>query len=140
MKIARMMIVLVGVFLPYVVRIPRGADFMAQYTDLDKDGHAWIFAFNAIAWGSLLAISFLYRHPASLLAPCGMGFFYLAWAHSTNDLAADALAGVAFIFIPIYALLPIGMGAFFGMIVDGSLESKKRETTKPHDDHSEIST
>lgn len=140
MKIARMMIVLVGVFLPYIVRIPRGADFTAQYLELDKDGHAFIFAFNAIAWGSLLAISFLYRHPASLLAPCGLGFSYLAWAHFMNDLAAEALASIAFIFIPIYALLPIGMGAFFGMIVDGSLESKNRGTSKHDDDRSETST
>jgi hypothetical protein len=78
-------------------------------------------AFNAIAWGSIVALSFLFRKPEPLLIPCAAGFIFLGWAHYTLDLASDAQAAVALIFIPIYALLPIALGGAVGYVLDHRL-------------------
>ena len=53
--------------------------------------------------------------------PCGLGFVFLAWAHYTLDLAADAQASIALIFIPIYSLVPTGVGALIGLVIDRSV-------------------
>ena len=84
----------------------------------DLGGFLFTAAFNAIAWGALLALTFLYRHAASMFFPCGLGFVFLAWAHYTLDLAADAQASIALIFIPIYSLVPTGVGALIGLVID----------------------
>ncbi|PPT95601.1 hypothetical protein [Xanthomonas arboricola] len=121
MRSARFVIVLVGVLLPYAARLPRGAQWLAQYTDTAIGGWLFFGAFNAIAWGALLGISFLYRRPISLLVPCAFGFGALAWAHATLDLRADAQSALALIFIPIYALLPIAVGGALGYLLDRRL-------------------
>lgn len=115
---ARIIIVLVGLLLPYAARLPRGAAWLQQYTDHGLG--AWLFlgVCNAIAWGAILATSLLYRRPASLLAPSLFGFGFLAWAHCSLDLTADAQAAVALIFIPIFALAPILFGAVIGYFLD----------------------
>ena len=118
MKTIRILIVVVGIVLPYIVRIPRGSAWVEQYTDISVQGFLFFGAFNAIAWGSLFALSFWLRRPAALLFPCVLGFSFLAWAHNSLDLAADAQAGISFIVIPIYALLPISVGAAIGYVVD----------------------
>ncbi|WP_114996584.1 hypothetical protein [Xanthomonas campestris] len=121
MRSCRFMIVLVGVLLPYAARLPRGAEWLAQYTDTAIGGWLLLGAFNAIAWGALLGISFLYRRPISLLVPCALGFGALACAHATLDLRADAQSALALIFIPIYALLPIAVGGALGYLLDRRL-------------------
>lgn len=121
MRTARFLVILVGLALPYAARLPRGAQWLAQYTDTAIGGWLFLGAFNAIAWGALLGISFLYRRPISLLVPCAFGFGALAWAHATLDLRADAQSALALIFIPIYALLPIAVGGALGYVLDRRL-------------------
>ena len=121
---ARLAVVLAGVLIPYLARLPGGVDWLSQYTHADLRGWVFLQAFNAIAWGSILAISFLYRNPVSVLAPSLLGFGYLAWAHYTLDLAADAQAAVGIVFIPIYALLPITVGGAVGYVLDRRLRSR----------------
>lgn len=115
---ARFIVVLVGVLLPYAARLPRGIEWLRQYTDTSPGGWLFLAAFNAIAWGAILAISFLYRRPVSLVAPSLLGFGFLAWAHATLDLSADAQAAISLVTIPIYALVPIAIGGAIGYIVD----------------------
>lgn len=115
---ARFIVVLVGILLPYAARLPRGIEWLRQYTDASPGGWLFFAAFNAIAWGAILAISFMYRRPASLAAPCVLGFGFLAWAHATLDLRADAQSAIALVFIPIYALVPIALGGVMGYVVD----------------------
>jgi len=115
---ARVLVVLVGIVLPYAARLPRGAEWLHQYTDVGLGGWLYFGAFNAIAWGAILAVSFLYRRPLSLLLPALPGFGFLAWAHCSLDLAADAQAAIGLIYIPIVALAPIGVGAVIGYLVD----------------------
>lgn len=118
MRSARILVVLVGLVLPYAARVPQGAQWLEQYTQSGLG--AWLFlgAFNAIAWGALLAVSLMYTRPSSLLAPSLLGFGFLAWAHYSLDLAADAQAAIALVFIPIYALGPILVGAAIGFMLD----------------------
>ena len=118
MRNARWLVVLIGILLPYAVRLPRGLEWLRQYTDTSLAGWLLLSAFNAIAWGAVLLASLFYKRPSSLLLPSVLGFGFLAYAHYSLDLAADAQAGVALAFIPIYALVPIGIGAIIGYIVD----------------------
>ncbi|MBT2750092.1 MULTISPECIES: hypothetical protein [unclassified Lysobacter] len=49
MRKARLIVMLVGILLPYAARLPRGPSGLGQYTDTNIG--AWLFleAFNAIA-------------------------------------------------------------------------------------------
>lgn len=66
---AQIIVILVGLFLPYAARVPRGIEWLQQYTDTDLRGWLLLAAFNAIAWGAILAVSLMYRRPSSLLVP-----------------------------------------------------------------------
>lgn len=115
---ARLTVILVGILLPYAARLPRGVDWLQQYTNNGIGGWLFLAGFNAIAWGAIVAVSFLYKRPSSVWAPALLGFGFLAFAHYSLDLAADAQAAVALAFIPIYALVPIALGAIVGYFMD----------------------
>ena len=121
MTAARLLVVLFGVSLPYLVRLPFGLDWLAQYTDIDIAGWLFFGAFNALAWGAIVAISYRYKRPEALIVPCLLGFGFLAWAHAILDLRADAQAAIALIFIPVFALAPIAVGGLIGYFVDRRL-------------------
>ena len=121
MSKARFMLVVVGIFLPYLARLPRGSEWLEQYTDGGLGDWLFFGAFNAIAWGAILAVSVKYERPASLVAPCLLGFGYLAWAHGTLDLTTNANAPIALVIIPVYALVPIAVGGVIGYVVDRML-------------------
>lgn len=114
MKQARWAIALVGILLPYLARVPGGTAWLDQYLSAGVPGFLLISTFNAIAWGSILLLSLLYRHVSSLVCPVVSGFGFLAVVHGTLDLAADAQAGVALVFIPFYALAFIAVGGALG--------------------------
>lgn len=118
MRMARIIVFLVGLLLPYAARLPGGSEWLYQYTNVGLLGWLLFGAFNAIAWGSVLAVSLLYRRPASLLAPSLLGFGFLAWAHYSLDLASDAQAAIALFFMPVVALVPIFVGAVIGYYLD----------------------
>ncbi|MEN0106513.1 MAG: hypothetical protein AAGC84_08820 [Pseudomonas sp.] len=115
---ARLAVLIIGVLLPYLARLLKGIDGLLQYTSAGLGGLMLLCGFNAVAWGSVLAISFFYHRPLSLLAPALAGFAYIAWAHYQLDLAADAQSSIGIIFIPIYALLPIVVGGVVGYGLD----------------------
>ncbi len=125
MRKARLIVAVVGILLPYLARMPRGIEWLKQYTDTDFGGWLFFAALNAVAWGCILALSFKYERPASLLAPCILGFGYLAWAYGTLDLSANPNAAIALVIIPFYALVPIAVGGILGYIVDRMLRRKK---------------
>ena len=121
MNSMRITVAVVGILLPYLVRIPGGAAWVERYTDVGVRGFLLFGAFNAIAWGSIVALSFLFRRPGPLLIPCVLGFGFLAWAHNEVDLASDAQAGLALLVIPIVALAPIVVGGALGYVRDRRL-------------------
>lgn len=72
--------------------------------------------------GAILAVSFVYKRPISLVAPSLLGFGFLTWARNTLDLRVDAQAAIALIFIPICTLVPIAVGGLIGFVVDRRLQ------------------
>ena len=120
-------VIVFGILLPYLARVPRGLSWLNEYTSLGIAAFLMIEAFNAISWGSIVLLSFWYQRPASILFPVVFGFSYLAWAHFSLDLKSDAQAGIALFIIPIYALLPILIGALIGYFFD----RRSRRGAKP---------
>ncbi len=118
MLLIRLAIIVIGITLPYLVRIPGGAKWLHQYTNTDLGGFLFFGAFNAIAWGAILFITFLYKNKWSALTPMLFGFVPLGLIHGTYDLSSDAQAPIGLVFIPIYALLPIVVGGIIGYFID----------------------
>ena len=112
------MVVIVGVLLPYLVRIPRGAEWVSQYTNAGIFGFIFFGAFNAVAWGSIIVVSFLYHRVSSLLIPVTLAFGFLGYEHYTLDLRADAQSAIALVFIPFYALIFVAVGGLLGFVYD----------------------
>lgn len=48
MRKSRLIIVAVGIDLPYLARVPRGSEWLAQYTDIGFGGWLFLGALNAI--------------------------------------------------------------------------------------------
>jgi hypothetical protein len=118
MRSARVAVVIVGILVPYAVRLLPGGGGVGPYVQQGLSAILFLGAFNVIAWGSIVACSILYRHPAALLGPALLGFGYVGWGHYTLDLSAGAQAGVAVVFIPVYALPYIAVGAVLGYLFD----------------------
>ena len=120
---ARLLLVLVGVSIPYLARIPgafvRGTDWATSYLSAGFPGFVFIQSFNSLAWGSLLALSFLVRKPSPLVAPSLTGLGFVAVAHARLDLAADAQNSVAVAFIPVYAFPIIGVTFLVSVLLMG---------------------
>jgi hypothetical protein len=93
-----------GIATPHAARIPGGWDWFAQYgSDLGLMGFLFLHGFNALAWFTILACCWMldYSRWSWILGIVGFGF--LAWAHGTLDLCADAQSAVALVFIPIWS-------------------------------------
>ena len=131
MNTARIIVVVVGIFLPYLVRLPGGEAWVRPYTDVGVIGFLFFGAFNALVWGSILGLSFVYRRTISLLVPSLLGFGFLAWAHYSLDLAADAQAAIVLIFIPVFALPLVAVGGALGYWLDRRLRRDDREPATP---------
>ena len=108
MRRARLVVVTVGVLLPYLARIPgtfvHGASWLSSYFSGGMCGVLFVGAFNALSWGCLVLLSFLVRRPIALVPSALAGFGFLAFAHGGLDLGADAQSAVALAFIPVYAV------------------------------------
>ncbi len=117
---AQRLVVLVGLLLPYAVRLPRGLDWMLQYVPPDSPltGTLLLTGFNALAWGSMLLLGRLYRHALSWCFPALPGFAYLAYQHARLDLASDPNAALALAVLPVFALVPIVLGGVVGYAFD----------------------
>lgn len=118
MNAARVSIVVLGVLIPFLARLPRGVEWLKQYADGGADGILFISAFNAPVWLSLFALTFVYRRPTSLLVPCVLAFGFLAWAHFSMDLASDAQAAIGLVFIPVLAVPFLVVGGVIGYVID----------------------
>jgi len=114
----RLLIAAAGILLPYLARLPGGFAWLEQYTAAGVGGFLFTTALDGIARGWMLVWTSLIRQPTWWLLPCGLGFGYLAWAHGSLDLSADAQAAIAVVFIPIHALVPITVGGVVGLAMD----------------------
>lgn len=121
MLTVRIAIIVCGILLPYLVRIPGGSSWLYQYTSGGISGFLFFGAFNAIAWGAILCFTFLYKNKWSAIAPMLFGFVTLGLIHGTYDLSSDAQGAIGLVFIPIYVLIPIAVGGIIGYFVDRHL-------------------
>ena len=140
MRRARIAVLIMGVFLPYMARIPgifvHGVDWLTQYFGGEGVMHAigaFLFfgMFEAICWGSILAATLTYRHARAVWFPAVCGFVLPIYAHLSLDLAADAQEAVALIFIPIYSLPFVFVGWLLGWLYD-------RKTTRESADSDNV--
>lgn len=122
MRTARILVVLVGILLPYAARIPgtftHGSGWLTSYWGFGPGAVLFLSAFNAICWASILAATFSYRSPRSVWFPPVLGFGLPTFAHANLDLNADAQAAIALVFIPIYALPLVFAGCLLGLWFD----------------------
>lgn len=108
----------IGVLIPYLARVPRGIDWLADYLDGGFVGFVMLQVFNSIAWGAIIVVGLAFRRKALIWLPAIAGFSYLFYRHNTLDLRSDAQSSLALIFIPIYALLPVVGGAALALLID----------------------
>jgi hypothetical protein len=122
MKTARLLVIVVGVLLPYLARIPgmavNGVGWFTSYLGGGLAGVAFIGAFNAVCWVSILAATCTYRHARSVWFPAVLGFALPAIVHASVDLAADAQAAIVLVFIPLYSLPLVFIGWLIGRWYD----------------------
>jgi hypothetical protein len=117
MKWARIALVVFGCAFPYIIFTLRGYDVI-QYWLSEGFGLQvfWLF-FNALSWGSVLAVSFMYRNPLSILFPAVPTFALVGWQYwllKVDSSDGQAFMGIGFtlIFSPFPAFLGAVMGAF----------------------------
>ena len=122
MSVARCLVVLVGILLPYAIRIlgmpAHGASWFTSYLGDGIDALLFFGAFNAICWGSILLATLTYRHVRSVWFPALLGFAVPAYYHATLDLASSSTAAIGLIFIPIYSLPCVFAGWLIGLLFD----------------------
>jgi hypothetical protein len=122
-KRARLLIVVFGIFVPYLARIPgvffKGTEWLTSFFG-DPPIGAFLFfgAFNAVCWGSILFGSFSYKNPKSILFPAIFGFAFPAIAYACLDLSSSSTAAVALVFIPIYSFPLVFLGWLIGRWYD----------------------
>lgn len=129
MKTARILVIVIGVLLPYLSRIPgtfiKGAAWFTSYLGSGIGAIIFFGVFNAICWGSILGASFSYRHPSSVCFPAILGFAALAAMHAFLDLASSSTAAIALVFIPIYSLPLVLIGWLIGLWFDRRLSRRE---------------
>jgi hypothetical protein len=111
-------IAVVGVLLPYVARLPKGVEWVQQYTNTGLLGNLFLGILNAIPWGCMIAASSAFRNTKLVLVPCAFGFGVLAWGHYTLNLHSNANAPIALVIIPFYATVAVGIGTAVGLAID----------------------
>jgi hypothetical protein len=102
---ARFLVVVVGIALPFAMRIPgvlwHGLPWLTTYLDAVASFLLPFQLANAISWSAILLATFLFKQPRTIWFPALLGFALPAFTYSTVDLTSDSLASVAFVFAPI---------------------------------------
>lgn len=117
-KSLQLKIAMVGILLPYVVRLPKGFEWLQQYTDNGFLGNMLLGVLNAIPWSLMAWASGAFRNRELALVPCVFGFGVLTWGHYTLDLTANANAPIGLVIIPLYAAVAVAVGTGVGLAVD----------------------
>jgi hypothetical protein len=114
MRTARWIIIIVGIFLPYIARIPgtfeHGDRWLTSYLDTGLAGFLLIGLFNAIWWGAVLLAIRNFKSPKLALWPALLGAILPFCGHATLDLASDAQAGILLVIIPFFGLPGVVLG------------------------------
>jgi hypothetical protein len=121
-RIARLLIVIVGVLLPFAARIPGafvyGPDWLTSYLSGGLSAVLFISAFNCVCWVAILLATSKYKHVGSVWFPATAGFLLPLAAHASLDLSSDSTAAIALIFIPFASLPLVLIGWLLGLWFD----------------------
>lgn len=124
-KQIRWVIVVLGIAMPYLARLPgiatHGSSWLTSYFGNGLLAFLFFGAFNAICWGTALLATMGLRNPRSAWFPVIAALGSSAWMHSTIDLAADAQAAIALVFIPFLTLPFTATGWIIGYYYDRHL-------------------
>jgi hypothetical protein len=119
MKSARLLVVVIGILLPFLARIPgaliHGKSWFNAYFDSGLGGLAFISGLQALCWGAVLLASLSYRKPSSIWFPGALGFGFAAIGHGTLDLESGSTAALGLIAIPILSLPVVLIGWLVGL-------------------------
>lgn len=125
---ARWIIVIVGILLPYLARVPgmliHGRDWLTSYTETGMDGFLLISSFGAIAWGAILLATIGLKHAGPVWITAVFGFALPVLGHGTLDLSADAQAAVLLVFLPVFGIPGALIGRLIGQRYDRRLSGQ----------------
>lgn len=86
-------LVLVGIGLPYLARLPgvyyRGSQWLMLYVGTEPLSYVLIGVSKAINWGSILLITWRFRSVPAIIIAAAIGLAVPAFGHATLDLSAD---------------------------------------------------
>jgi hypothetical protein len=127
LKQVRWAIIILGILAPYLGRLPgiaeHGLQWLTSYFGSGLLAVLYFGAFNAICWGAALLATTFYKHARSAWFPGLAAIISSAWMNSTVDLAADAQAALALIFIPFMTLPFTATGWIIGYYYDRHLSN-----------------
>ncbi len=118
MSALRWAVVILGLALPYLVRLPGGPAWLRLYDGVFDD------AMNALAWGGLLPVSALFRRPIAFAVPCAATFGPLGWFHAVFDPAGDAQSALFLLILPVLAMVPLAAGTVAGLALQWVLDRR----------------
>lgn len=124
----RISIVVIGLLLPYLVRVPFGLQWLMQYVETGALGFCFISGLNLPTLGLLIGFSYLYQYRSSLILPCLVAFALQAIGHAEIDLSSDAQASLAWIILPIITLIPTLASLLICWLVDFLVRRHQRAT------------
>ncbi|MEZ0223523.1 MAG: hypothetical protein ACAH83_03135 [Alphaproteobacteria bacterium] len=123
MKKFRYSLVIFGLLLPYLARIPgipfKGIDWLTSMAGKGLGSMLFFAAFNTICWGPIYALAGTFKKPRYALFPAAFGFAFPLYAYVTIDLASSSTAAIALIFIPIYSVPLTLIGWMAGKYYEG---------------------
>ncbi|MBP84992.1 MAG: hypothetical protein CMO61_14210 [Verrucomicrobiales bacterium] len=124
--------------IPFLSRLPRGSDWVAQY--LPDEGH---FISGTLLFGAFAIIPAIVVFTAALISKSPFylpvvisaltAIAMLAYWHHDNDLAADAQAAISLIFIPIFAACFAIVGGAVGVGLQSATQLLRKRTEQNAD-------
>jgi ACR3 family arsenite efflux pump ArsB len=119
MQRARLIVIVVGILLPYLARIPgafiKGKSWFTSYFDGGIGGTAFICVLQALCWGSILLASLKYQHPSTIWFPAVFGFVGVAIAHACLNLSSSSTAAIGLVAIPLLSVPLVLIGWLVGL-------------------------
>lgn len=120
---ARFAVVLIGIALPYLARLPgtlsAGPGWLIAYLTPGFGAFSLLTALNAVTWGAILIGTVALRSVPAVSVAAVVGFALPACCHARLDLASSDSAVVGWFLIPVYSLPLVGLGGLLGLLVDG---------------------
>lgn len=119
MKTARLLIIVVGVLLPFLARIPgaliEGKSWFTSYFDGGFGGVAFIIGLHVLCWGSILLATFSYKQTTAVWFPAVFGFAFAGLSHAFLNLNSSSTAALGLVAIPLLSVPVVLIGWLLGL-------------------------